>query len=119
LLLAAGCSIREAACGKPLEKPTVLSESEQAAAKGEELPRVAIAVLGDSLTAGFGLLQAEAFPALLQGEFDADGYSRIDVYQLRKGKRYHLRRLPLKRAMAQRRRKSNQKKSTNHISTLL
>jgi acyl-CoA thioesterase-1 len=24
-------------------------------------------------------LQAEAFPALLQGEFDADGYSRIDV----------------------------------------
>ena len=71
LLLAAGCSIREAACGKPLEKPTVLSESEQAAAKGEDLPRVAIAVLGDSLTAGFGLLQAEAFPALLQEKFDA------------------------------------------------
>ncbi len=79
LLLALGCSVRDAACGRPLEKPTVLSESEQAAAKGEELPRVAIAVLGDSLTAGFGLLQAEAYPALLQDKFDADGYSRIDV----------------------------------------
>ncbi|HUR20253.1 MAG TPA: arylesterase, partial [Vicinamibacterales bacterium] len=79
LLLAAGCSIREAACGKPLVKPTVLSESEQAAAKGEELPRVAIAILGDSLTAGFGLLQAEAYPALLKEKFDEDGYSRIDV----------------------------------------
>lgn len=79
LLLAVGCSVREAACGKPLPAPTVLSESEQAAAKGTELPRVQIAVLGDSLTAGFGLLQAEAFPALLQQKFDADGYSRIDV----------------------------------------
>lgn len=79
LLLAVGCSVREAACGKPLEKPTVLSESEQAAAKGQELPRVQIAVLGDSITAGFGLLQAEAFPALLQEKFNADGYARIDV----------------------------------------
>jgi acyl-CoA thioesterase-1 len=79
LLIAAGCSVREAACGKPLDKPTVLSESEQAAAKGEELPRVAIAVLGDSITAGFGLLQAEAYPSLLQDKFDADGYTRIDV----------------------------------------
>lgn len=79
LLLAVGCSVREAACGRPLPEPTVLSESEQAAAKGEELPRVQIAVLGDSLTAGFGLLQAEAFPSLLQEKFDEDGYTRIDV----------------------------------------
>jgi acyl-CoA thioesterase-1 len=79
LVLAVGCSVRDAACGKPLEKATVLSETEQAAAKGEELPRVQIAVLGDSLTAGYGLLQVEAFPALLQEKFNADGYSRIDV----------------------------------------
>jgi acyl-CoA thioesterase-1 len=78
LLLAVGCSVRETACAKPLET-TVLSESEQAAAKGTELPRVQIAVLGDSVTAGFGLLQSEAFPALLQQKFDADGYARIDV----------------------------------------
>lgn len=79
LTLAVGCSVREAACGKPLPAPTVLSESEQAAAKGTEMPRVQIAVLGDSLTAGFGLLAAEAFPALLQEKFDEDGYTRIDV----------------------------------------
>lgn len=79
LLLAAGCSVREAACGRPLDKPTVLSETEQAAAKGEELPKVQIAVLGDSVAAGFGLLQAEAFPSLLQDKFDADGYARIEV----------------------------------------
>lgn len=79
LLFAVGCSVREAACGRKLETPTPLSESEQAAAKGEELPRVQIAVLGDSLTAGFGLLQAEAYPALLQEKFEADGYARIDV----------------------------------------
>ena len=79
LVLAMGCSVREAACGKTLEKPTTLSETEQAAAKGEELPPVKIAVLGDSITEGFGLLQAEAFPARLQEKFDADGYSRIEV----------------------------------------
>ncbi|MEO6222789.1 MAG: arylesterase [Vicinamibacterales bacterium] len=79
MLLAAGCSIRETACGKPLPKPTVLSESEQASAKGEEMPRVQISVLGDSITAGFGLLQVEAFPALLQQKFNQDGYARIDV----------------------------------------
>ena len=79
LVLAMGCSIREAACGKRLETPTPLSETEQAAAKGEELPRVQIAVLGDSITAGFGLLQAEAYPSMLQEKFDEDGYSRIDV----------------------------------------
>ena len=79
LLLAVGCSVREAACGKPLVQPTPLSESEQAAAKGEELPKIQIAVLGDSLAAGFGLLQAEAFPALLQEKFDDDGYARVEV----------------------------------------
>lgn len=79
LLLAVGCSVREAACGRPLPSPAALSEAEQAAAKGTEAPRVQIAVLGDSVTAGYGLLQVEAFPALLQGKFEADGYARIDV----------------------------------------
>jgi acyl-CoA thioesterase-1 len=79
LLLAVGCSVRDAACGRPLEKPVTLSETEQAAAKGEELPRVQIAILGDSITAGYGLLQAESFPSLLQDKFEADGYDRIEV----------------------------------------
>ncbi len=79
LLLAVGCSVRDAACGRELKEPTVLTEAEQAAATGAEPPRLEIAILGDSLTAGLGLLQAEAFPSLLQDKFNADGYTRIDV----------------------------------------
>ena len=33
-----------------------------------------IVALGDSLTAGYGLLEKQAFPALLQTKLDADGY---------------------------------------------
>jgi len=79
LLLAMGCSVRDAACGRQLKEPTVLTEAEQAAATGAEPPQVQIAVLGDSLAAGYGLLQAEAFPSLLQEQFETDGYTRIEV----------------------------------------
>lgn len=34
-----------------------------------------IVVLGDSLSAGFGLLEAQAYPALLQEKLNADGYA--------------------------------------------
>jgi acyl-CoA thioesterase-1 len=79
LLVAMGCSVRDAACGRPAEKEPVLSESEKAALTGSELPQVEIAILGDSITAGFGLLQAEAFPWLLQQKFEEDGYHRIEI----------------------------------------
>jgi len=79
LLLAVGCSVRDAACGRAPENLPPLTEAEQAALDGEAPPRVAVAILGDSITAGLGLLQHEAFPALLQDEFDTDGYTRIDV----------------------------------------
>ena len=79
LLCAVGCSVRDTACGPPLETAAVISEADRAAVLGTEPPRVQIAVLGDSLTAGFGLLQLEAYPTLLQSEFDTDGYERVDV----------------------------------------
>jgi len=79
LLLAMGCSVRDAACGRTPETPPVITEAEEAALTGVEAPRVQIAILGDSLAAGYGLLQVEAFPALLQQEFDTDGYARVDV----------------------------------------
>jgi acyl-CoA thioesterase-1 len=79
LFLAVGCSVRDAACGAPQDTAPMISEAEKAAVLGTEPPRVQIAVLGDSITAGFGLLQSEAFPALLQQKFDEDGYTRIDV----------------------------------------
>ena len=79
LLVAVGCSVRDAACGRQVATEPVISEADRAALSGTEAPRVQIAVLGDSLTAGFGLLQSESFPSLLQQKFDEDGYARIDV----------------------------------------
>lgn len=37
--------------------------------------RPKIVILGDSLTAGLGLLESQAYPALLQRRIDADGYN--------------------------------------------
>jgi len=79
LLLAVGCSVRDAACGGAVKREPVILESDRAAMAGIEAARVEIVVLGDSLTAGLGLLALEAFPALLQLKFDDDGYQRIDV----------------------------------------
>jgi acyl-CoA thioesterase-1 len=45
-----------------------------AVASGEESGRPRIVFLGDSLTAGLGLLEAQSFPALLQQRIDTDGY---------------------------------------------
>jgi acyl-CoA thioesterase-1 len=79
LLTVAGCSVREAACGRPAEEVPVLSEMQEAAILGDELPLVQVAILGDSLTAGYGLLQNEAFPQRLADEFETDGYTNIEV----------------------------------------
>lgn len=45
-----------------------------APADGAEPARPKIVVLGDSLTAGYGLLETQAYPALLQQKIDSDGY---------------------------------------------
>lgn len=79
LLTVAGCSVRDAACGRQPEAAAPLSENQEAAIKGEEPPVIQVAILGDSLTAGFGLLQDEAYPALLAAEFDTDGYSQVEI----------------------------------------
>lgn len=56
-----------------------MSETQTAALKGEAPPPMQIAFLGDSLTAGYGLLQNEAFPALIATEFETDGYTQVDI----------------------------------------
>lgn len=43
-------------------------------ATGAPSPRPRIVVLGDSLTAGLGLVESEAYPALLQRKLDDEGY---------------------------------------------
>jgi acyl-CoA thioesterase I len=40
-----------------------------------DVGRPKIVLLGDSLTAGLGLLETQAYPALLQQKIDADGYN--------------------------------------------
>lgn len=45
-----------------------------ASADPDDSGRPKIVVLGDSLTAGYGLLEMQAFPALLQGKLNVDGY---------------------------------------------
>jgi acyl-CoA thioesterase I len=69
-----------AACSRSAPTP------EQQAAPAQPAPPAAsvnpdetghpkIVVLGDSLSAGFGLLESEAYPALLQGKLNEDGYA--------------------------------------------
>lgn len=75
-LLAAACGggCRYAA-GRPAEEaagtetPAPLGEDP---AGGPARPR--IVALGDSLTAGYGLLESQSYPALLQEHIDAEGY---------------------------------------------
>jgi len=46
----------------------------QAPADGSAPARPRVIALGDSLTAGLGLLEQQAYPAMLQKKIDADGY---------------------------------------------
>ena len=45
-----------------------------AAPSSAESGRPKVVLLGDSLTAGLGLLETQAYPALLQRKIDTDGY---------------------------------------------
>jgi acyl-CoA thioesterase-1 len=80
LLAISACSVRDAACGRPadtttstapapVDAPPAVSSNDPASGS------VVIAFLGDSLTAGYGLLSDQAFPALLEQQFAAEGYS--------------------------------------------
>ena len=55
-----------------------MSEIQTATLKGEAPPPIQIAFLGDSLTAGYGLLQNEAYPAIVAAELETDGYTSVD-----------------------------------------
>jgi acyl-CoA thioesterase-1 len=72
LLLIAGCSRGSSApqtSAAPQSAP-----APQPAANPDDSGRPKIVVLGDSLTAGLGLLELQAYPALLQQKLDAEGY---------------------------------------------
>jgi acyl-CoA thioesterase-1 len=79
--------VRDAACGKPgpagqqqptTEAPKVIT-GDQPAASTTNSNSITIAFLGDSLTAGLGLLSNQTFPEKIQQLFEAEGYSNIEV----------------------------------------
>jgi acyl-CoA thioesterase-1 len=77
----AACSLRDAACG-PKGTSQVQTTPEQAAATGggpAAPSHFKIVFLGDSLTAGLGLLSDQAYPILIGKRFAAEGYSNVEV----------------------------------------
>lgn len=71
--LLAACADRS---GSPKEEPAAPAPQASAAAPDPDAapPRPRIVAYGDSLTAGLGLLEQEAYPAVLQRKIDAAGY---------------------------------------------
>jgi acyl-CoA thioesterase-1 len=79
-IAAASCSFGNVQCGFGGDRSTGQAQAPQpsdpAARTGPtETPTVEVVFLGDSLTAGLGLLSNQAYPALLEEKFAADGYS--------------------------------------------
>jgi acyl-CoA thioesterase I len=74
LLFAAGCSRGSEApapqAAAPAQKPAPAPSVDP-----NDSGRPKIVVLGDSLSAGYGLLELQAYPALLQEKLNTDGYS--------------------------------------------
>jgi acyl-CoA thioesterase-1 len=71
-LAASGCSKREPA-SNAAAAPTAAPDSASAPSKTDD-ERPKIVCLGDSLTAGLGLVETQSYPALLQRKVDEDGY---------------------------------------------
>ena len=76
LLFVSACSLRDAACGAslPPPPPPVAPEVLGGGAAPAASSAVKIVFLGDSLTAGLGLLSDQAYPAQLQALLEADSW---------------------------------------------
>jgi acyl-CoA thioesterase-1 len=78
LLVASACSMRDAACGRP-EKAAPTAITGETAPDPANNGTITIAFLGDSLTAGLGLLNNQTFPAKIGEMFAAEGYPNIEI----------------------------------------
>jgi acyl-CoA thioesterase I len=81
LAVAVGCSLRDVSCGGRASKVADATPDQIAAANtGTTAPQhFKILFLGDSLTAGLGLLTEDAYPRLIQKKFADEGYSNVEV----------------------------------------
>ncbi len=68
------CSRRAVDAQDAAASATAPPPATTSAASPDDSGRPKIVALGDSLTAGYGLLEADAYPALLQKKLDHDGY---------------------------------------------
>jgi acyl-CoA thioesterase I len=68
-----GCN-RDAPEAQSAPAPQAAAPAASPAASPDDSGRPKIVALGDSLTAGYGLLEMQAYPALLQKKLDDDGY---------------------------------------------
>lgn len=77
----AGCSFRNVGCGVPKSEEAAAGEAAPAGrpAVAADSGAFKIAFLGDSLTAGLGLLSEQAYPAQIQKLFEAEGYDRVEI----------------------------------------
>jgi acyl-CoA thioesterase-1 len=67
-------SSQESAAGQTAAEVPAASATPSGSGSGEA-GRPKIVLLGDSLTAGLGLLETQAYPAILQQKIDTDGYA--------------------------------------------
>src|SRR3954449_5602693 len=86
LAVLSACSSQTGACGLP-KAASPLTQSADApasAAPGQATGAVQstateIAILGDSVTAGLGLMTDEAYPSLIQRMFAGEGYNEVEI----------------------------------------
>ena len=90
LFFAAACSIRDAACGTPQQRQARQAAQEGAGqaptaitggggAPDQAAASKTIAFLGDSITAGLGLLANQTFPETITEMFEAEGFDDIGI----------------------------------------
>jgi acyl-CoA thioesterase I len=82
LIPLAACSLRNVSCGLPPPPPPQTDPSQPVTAASPspaQSSTLKIAFLGDSLTAGLGLLSNQAYPALIENLFAAEGYREVEI----------------------------------------
>jgi acyl-CoA thioesterase-1 len=77
LVAISGCSLRNVSCGTPPEPQVAQAPAPEDPTPGGRT--LTIAFLGDSLTAGLGLLSQESYPSVLDDMFEAEGYGEVEV----------------------------------------